>query len=116
MRLLLDGCVASGAADLLERAGHEVERVSEWEDDPGDDAILARAHAMRQVLVTLDKDFGELAILHQRQHCGIIRLVCLASSEQGPALVAALERHGDDIASGAIITVERSRVRVRPAD
>lgn len=115
MRLLLDACVAGCVAPLLESAGHEVERVSDWENDPGDDAILSRAHSTGQILVTLDKDFGELAIVRQHPHCGIVRLVCLASNEQGPALVAAIERHRDDLDSGAIVTVERSRVRVRSA-
>jgi hypothetical protein len=36
----------------------------EWAEDPGDDEILARAHREGRVLVTLDKDFGELAVVH----------------------------------------------------
>ncbi|MFW6147662.1 MAG: DUF5615 family PIN-like protein [Thermodesulfobacteriota bacterium] len=33
-----------------------------WPEDPGDEEILARAHNKECILVTLDKDFGELAI------------------------------------------------------
>jgi hypothetical protein len=33
---------------------------------PGDEAILARAAAEERVLVTLDKDFGELVIVRAR--------------------------------------------------
>ena len=36
----------------------------------GDDEILARAYAEQRILVTIDKDFGELAIVHGRPHCG----------------------------------------------
>ncbi len=60
MRVLLDTCVAGSARDALRREGHDVEWVAEWPQDPGDDEILAHAARQRQVLVTLDKDFGEL--------------------------------------------------------
>ena len=37
------------------------------EADPGDEP----AHEGSRVLVTLDKDFGELAIVYAKPHCGI---------------------------------------------
>jgi len=36
----------------------------EWPEDPGDEEILERAHVEGRILVTLDKDFGELAIVY----------------------------------------------------
>ncbi|GIL11807.1 MAG: hypothetical protein BroJett038_05270 [Chloroflexota bacterium] len=45
----------------------------EWIEDPGDDEILARAYEERRILVTLDKDFGELAVVRGTAHAGIIR-------------------------------------------
>ena len=69
-----------------------------------------------RILVTLDRDFGEIAVVRGQAHCGIIRLVGLASTEQGAACIAVLHRHGDVLAAGGIVTVERARVRVRPAD
>ena len=43
--------------------------------------ILAYAHADR-VLVTLDKDFGEFAVVRGQQHSGIIRLVDSNNEQQ----------------------------------
>ena len=34
----------------------------DWSRDPGDEEILAIADQERRILVTLDKDFGELAV------------------------------------------------------
>ena len=65
------------------------------------------------VLVTLDKDFGELAIVHERPHSGIIRLVNLASRQQAPICLKAIELHEDELRSGAIITAEQTRLRIR---
>jgi predicted nuclease of predicted toxin-antitoxin system len=57
---------------------------------PGDEEILARAHNDGRVVVTLDKDFGELAIVHGLPHSGILRLVNLPAKEQGLVAVRVL--------------------------
>ena len=68
------------------------------------------------MLVTLDKDFGELAVVRAQPHVGIIRLVETPARRQGPVCAAVLERYGTMLARGAIVTVEPGRVRVRPPE
>ena len=97
-------------------AGHEVVWAGDWREDPGDDEILERAHQEGRVLVTLDKDFGELAIVHERPHSGIIRLVNLTSRQQASTCLKAIDLHGNELKSGAIITAEQSRLRIRMVD
>jgi predicted nuclease of predicted toxin-antitoxin system len=65
------------------------------------------------VLVTLDKDFGELGVLRQAPHCGIVRLVNFRAADQGRACAQVLERHAEDLRRGALITAEPGRVRIR---
>lgn len=113
MKVLLDTCVAGGVRDALQDAGHEVDWVGEWEQDPGDDAILAHAFHEEQVLVTLDKDFGELVFHRRLQHGGIVRLVGFAAAIQGPTCRQILDDYGDELNGGAIVTAEPGRVRVR---
>lgn len=91
-------------------------RVGDWSADPGDESILAMASDRGQVLVTLDKDFGELAVVHRRPHCGIVRLVNLSARSQGRACAAVLRRYGEELDQGAIVTVEPQRIRIRPPD
>ena len=114
MKLLLDSCVWSKAADELRVAGHDVVWAGNWPADPGDDAILASAHVEERILVTLDKDFGELVIVHNRPHHGILRLVNFSARQQASACLAVLAAHGDDLLAGAIVTAEAGRMRVRP--
>ncbi len=114
MKLLLDTCVWGGARKELEAASHDVLWAGEWTEDPGDEEILARAYNEGRVLVTLDKDFGELAIVRGRPHCGILRLVNLAAKQQGPVCLQVLTLHGEELQSGAIITAEPGRLRIRP--
>jgi predicted nuclease of predicted toxin-antitoxin system len=97
----------------LRAEGHDVVWGGEWPEDPGDDEILGRAHREERVLVTLDKDFGELAIVRGMPHAGIIRLVNLGTSQQAVTCLRVIKLHGDDLKAGAIITAEFNRLRVR---
>ena len=114
MKLLLDSCVWGGARAQIEAAGHDVLSARDWPEDPGDEEILARAHSDGRALVTLDKDFGELAIIRGLPHSGIVRLVGFSARQQGPACIRAIAIHGTDLSGGAILTVERDRIRIRP--
>jgi predicted nuclease of predicted toxin-antitoxin system len=113
VKALLDACVWSGAQTDLAGAGHDIVHAGAWEHDPGDEEILARAYQERRVLVTLDKDFGELAVVRGQPHAGIIRLVGIAARQQGRVCNVVIERYGPLLAAGAIVTVEPTRVRVR---
>jgi predicted nuclease of predicted toxin-antitoxin system len=115
MRVLLDACVWRGAGEVLRALGHEVEWAGDWSEDPGDAEILRRARDARQVLVTLDKDFGELAVVRLVPHAGIIRLVGFAARQQGDVCASLLEAYADDLSQGALLTATPGRVRVRPA-
>ena len=113
MRILLDSCIWPGARGRIEQAGHEIEWVGDWAADPGDEEILAHAARNRQVIITLDKDFGELAVGFGHEHAGIIRLVDVSHLEQGPLSAELLAIYGSELAGGAIVTREPGRVRVR---
>ena len=113
MRLLLDSCVSGGALTRLRAAAHDVVWSGEWPADPGDEEILVRALAEGRVLVTLDKDFGELAVVRELPHAGIIRLVGLSAIQQAEVTLRVLQLHGADLAAGAIVTAEAGRLRVR---
>ncbi len=111
--VLLDTCVWGGARITLKQAGHDTEWSGDWSEDPGDREILAYANRSGRVLVTLDKDFGELAIVHNQPHSGIMRLVNLRAQVQGEMCARVLASHGHLLENGAIITVEADRLRIR---
>jgi len=114
MKLLLDTCVWGGARTELQAAGHDVLWTGDLPQDPGDEEILAQAHREQRVLITLDKDFGELAIRRSLPHSGIVRLVNISARQQGTVCRQVLVQYGDELTRGAIVTVEAGRVRIRP--
>lgn len=115
MKVLLDSCVWGGALAELAALGHDVDWSGQWPRDPGDVEILAKAHQEDRILVTLDKDFGELAIAQGLPHSGIVRLVGFSATRQSTACAAVLDRYGDELARGAIVTAEPGRIRIRSA-
>ena len=88
MRVLLDTCVWGGAVKDLRSAGHDALWAGDWEQDPGDEEILARAHDENRVLVTLDKDFGELAVVKRTPHSRDYKAGQLSREEAGTYCIA----------------------------
>lgn len=64
--------------------------------------------------MTLDKDFGELAVVPDQPHAGIVRLVNWSARQQASICLGVLTRYAAELQTGAIITVDPGRVRVRP--
>ena len=113
MRLLLDSCIGRTAAERLREAGHDVVRIQELGSDPGDARVLEIAWEQDRILVTADKDFGELAVVFSARHKGIVRLSGIAATRHASNLVGLLDAYATSLARGALITIEPQRVRVR---
>lgn len=116
MKILLDTCITARVLTDLLAVGYDVVWSGNWSEDPGDEEILATAYREGRILVTLDKDFGELAIVRRNPHCGILRLVNLTTSEQSIVCLRVLQLYGNELVLGAIVTAELGRVRVRPPE
>ncbi len=112
-RILLDSCVWGGALPELETLRHDVVWSGSWPEDPGDAEILAAAHDDQRILVTLDKDFGELAILQGAPHAGIVRLAGFRAKRMANAIHLITTRYENELTSGAIVTADPMRIRIR---
>ena len=116
MRFLLDACVASQTLHtVLTGLGHDVLSARDGYSHATDEVLLALAYRERRVLVTQDKDFGELVFLRRLPHPCIVRLVGLGVAETVEAMRQLIERHSDEMRAGAIVVVTARRVRIRPA-
>ena len=98
---------------MLTDLGHDV--LSGLERDPHatDEALLALANDEQRVLITEDKDFGELVFVRRLRHPCIIRFVDMPVAEKVAAMRELIERHADAMREDALIVVTRTRVRIR---
>jgi predicted nuclease of predicted toxin-antitoxin system len=75
LRFLADENIPRKAVDALRAAGHDVAWIAEEAPSTTDTDVLARAVRDRRVLLTFDKDFGELAFRRGLPaDCGIVLL------------------------------------------
>lgn len=98
----------------LEESGHDVIWSGSWDNDPGDAAILNTAHSERRILVTLDKDLGELVILKEMPHSGIVRLTGFRASQMVAAIHHIVATYAVELTAGAIVTADPERICIRP--
>lgn len=114
MRFLLDVCAASRSmAQTLTDLGHDVLSALEVAPRASDQELLALALAEQRILVTEDKDFGELVFVRRLPHPCIIRFADMTVAEQATAMLQLIEGESEAMRSDSIIVVTRSRVRIR---
>ncbi|MEM7108257.1 MAG: DUF5615 family PIN-like protein [Bacteroidota bacterium] len=113
MKVIVDSCIWGGTMSALQNSGYDSIWVGNFLEDPGDEEILNLAYKQNRIRITLDKDFGELAIVKGYLHKGIIRIVNFRAEEQGLVCVKILEKYNMELGQGALITVDRNKTRVR---
>ena len=115
MRLLADENVPGDAVRAPREDGHDVAWMRT--DAPGvpDDEVLSRAAAESRIVLTFDKDFGDLAFrAHLPASAGIVlvRLRPGSSVDLSRVLVAALRSRSDW--PGHFAVIQATRIRIRP--
>lgn len=114
MRFLLDVCASSRRMRaMLVGHGHDVASVADRDLRASDVEVLAMALEEGRVLITEDKDFGELVFVRGLPHSGIVRFVDMRVEEKVSAMRSLLDHEADSIREGFLIVVTRNRVRVR---
>jgi predicted nuclease of predicted toxin-antitoxin system len=113
MRLLLDLCISPRVLETLGEAGHDAARVRDRLEERADEAVLARAHAEGRVLITADKDFGEILSRRSGPRVGVLRVLDLPPSRQAEAALHALTLYGSELERGALVVSTPGSVRIR---
>lgn len=115
MELVADEGVDRGIVARLRADGHEVLYVAEIEPGISDSIVLERAREKSAVLITSDKDFGELVFRQGRVSDGVVllRLAGLSAAAKSTFVSEALSTYGQEI-RGAFTVVSPGSVRIRP--
>lgn len=74
MTFVADESVDRQIVDSLRGLGHEILSIAETAPGIADKQVLNRTRNTRSVLLTADKDFGELIFRQRRLHSGIVLL------------------------------------------
>jgi predicted nuclease of predicted toxin-antitoxin system len=93
--------------------GHDVLSAVAVGPSASDEQLLDVALQDDRVLVTEDKDFGELMFVQNRPHGPVVRVVELSVDEQVSAIDELLQQHSEGFSGQVIVTISRGRVRIR---
>lgn len=115
MKILANENMPGDVVDALRNVGHDVLWVRSDFPGAGDDEVLARASAEQRILITFDKDFGELVFARgSRASQGVIlfRIATPSASVAARKVVAAIGLRDDW--GGHFSVVDDTKVRLVP--
>lgn len=118
MRFVADESCDFAVVRSLRAANHDVIAVAEISPRIADDAVLKLARDDRRILLTEDKDFGELIFAAGKKSSGVIllRFPAKARVPMAQAILEAVDRLGDKLSSRFTV-VQPGRIRIgRPAE
>jgi predicted nuclease of predicted toxin-antitoxin system len=115
LRFTADEGLDRQIVERLRSEGHEVLYVAELDPGIGDELVLEMAGAAGALLLTADKDFGELVFRQKRASNGVclFRLAGLDPLKKAEIVSAAIREHGHQMAR-AFTVVSSTSVRIRP--
>jgi predicted nuclease of predicted toxin-antitoxin system len=114
MRLLADECVDGRLVAGLRGAGHDVVAVRLASRGASDRSVIEMARREGRVLVTEDKDFGDLVFRHGLRVPGLILLRYVQSDVRAvlARLLAVVDRPRDGLHGfHVVVTAQRARTR-----
>ena len=114
MNLLADEGVDRQIVDRLREDGHDVLYVAEVMPGISDDAVLDAANEANALLLTADKDFGELVFRQGRFTMGIvlIRLAGLSPIGKAKTVSSVIREHAAELRR-AFTVITPGAVRIR---
>jgi predicted nuclease of predicted toxin-antitoxin system len=117
MTLVADESVESEIVVRLRTDGHDVSYIAETSPAVDDDTVLQTSNSRGAVLLTADKDFGEMVYRQDRIHGGVV-LIRLAglSPETKAEVVSTVFRDQADEMPDAFTVISPGIIRIRHSD
>jgi predicted nuclease of predicted toxin-antitoxin system len=114
MKFLADEGVDKPIVDLLRQSGFDVHYILETNRGAEDEQVLSIANREERILLTQDKDFGELIYRLKKVHPGIIliRLGTTPASQKGTFVNNVLKKHSSKLLN-AFTVIQANAVRIR---
>ena len=113
MNFMADESCAGPVIRALRDAGHDVVAIAEVARGATDEQVLERALKEKRVLITEDRDFGELVYARGRSSAGVILVRFHSRARQAkPATVVEAVAKLSSRLQDAFTVVEPGRVRI----
>ena len=111
---IVDENIDHRIVQLLREADLEIHSVAEISPGTADQSVIKLAVEKRSIILTDDKDFGEM-VFRQSQNCPGVILLRLASLDfrtRAQLIIDVIKKLGEDI-KGKFVVLNPERVRIR---
>jgi len=114
LRFLADESLHGQIVARLRQDGHHVDYVAEMDPGVPDEEVLAAVNLADVLLMTADRDFGELVFRGGQVMSGVVfvRLGGLPGERRAEIVSAAVQRYGEEL-RGAFTVIAPGQVRIR---
>ncbi len=114
MKILVDVGVGKAVEEWLRKQGYDVLAVRDLDPRLPDSAILHRAVIEQRLVITMDKDFGELVYQSGQPHAGVLllRLEEADSRKKVNIVKKIFTRYAQQLV-GNFSVYQRDRLRIR---
>jgi predicted nuclease of predicted toxin-antitoxin system len=114
LRVIVDLGVGAAVERVLRELGHDVLGVRELDPRMSDRSIVAIGYGQGRLVITMDKDFGELVVRDGAGHAGVLllRLDEADGREKAEVVRRVFEDHGD-LLPGHFSVYQSGRLRIR---
>jgi len=102
MEIVTDESVERQVSDALRREGHNVYAITEETPSIPDEDVLLISNRRQALLITADKDFGELAFRQGLAHRGVVlcRLEGEPPNEKADIVQSVFRLYGSEMSGG----------------
>lgn len=114
MKLIADEGVDKPIVDTLRKAGFDVIYILETHRGAEDDIILSLANNHQRILLTQDKDFGELVYRLKQAHFGVVlmRLEGYSAQLKAEITLNIFTEYKDELVK-AFTVIQPNAIRIR---
>ncbi len=114
LKILIEVGVGKAVENWLKNAGYDVLALRDIDPKMLDDEILEMAAKEKRLLITMDKDFGELVYYSGKSHAGVLllRLEDATSQEKVKVIKNIFTEYEEDLA-GHFCVYQNKRLRIR---
>jgi predicted nuclease of predicted toxin-antitoxin system len=94
----------------LKQQGYDAVSIYEELSGIDDDSVLEKALLENRILITSDKDFGEMIFKNKRQHCGVVllRLIDEKPSNKINVLKSILANYNQNLFGNYVVVTEKT--------
>jgi predicted nuclease of predicted toxin-antitoxin system len=117
IKFIADVNVEKPIVDYLSESGYDIKWIPDYNCEILDEDLLSLANNEKRILITNDKDFGELTFLQKKLSTGIIllRVKGQLSQDKVKLIRNVLRNYGDKLLNHFIV-ITKKKIRIVPME